>query len=172
MAQNYGAAGQLAGQKTQKKNPRVTPLVRKEDAERNWWIVDAAHQRVGRLATQIATYLRGKHKADFTPSVDHGDFVIVINADKVELTGRKWETKKFYRHSRFFGSMKEKTAQQMKEFDPAFILQDAVWGMLPDNKMAFQYISKLKAYKGAVHPHSAQKPEPLPLIKSKAKSKV
>ncbi|MEI7973395.1 MAG: 50S ribosomal protein L13 [Bdellovibrio sp.] len=140
-----------------------TTLLKKEDAERNWWIVDATNQRLGRLATRIATVLRGKHKANFTPHVDNGDFVVVINADKLEMTGQKLQQKKYYRHSRFFGSLKEKTAEQVKETDPAFLIEEAVWGMLPDNRMSLQIITKLKAYKGADHPHAAQKPQAFPL---------
>jgi large subunit ribosomal protein L13 len=130
-----------------------------ETADRNWWIVDASGQRVGRLATQIATLLRGKHKPTFTPHCDNGDFVIVINTDKVEMTGTKWNTKKYYRHSRFFGSMKEKTAAQMQEDDSTFIVHEAVRGMLPTNKMSYDLIKKLKTYKGAEHDHAVQKPQ-------------
>lgn len=147
------------------KTDTSTKMVRKEDAERNWWVVDASQMKLGRLATQISRVLRGKHKPSFTPHTDCGDFVVVTNVEKIEMSGSKWLDKKYYRHSRFFGSMKEKTAEQMRESDPAFILRDAVWGMLPDNKTAFQLIEKLKAYKGPEHPHSAQKPQPFPLEK-------
>lgn len=132
---------------------------KKEDAERNWWIVDAADMRVGRLATTIATLLRGKHKPTFTPHVDNGDFVIVINTDQIQMTGDKMDTKKYFRHSRFFGSLKEKTAAQMKEEDSTFIVHEAVRGMLPTNKLSRHLINKLKLYKGAEHIHSAQKPQ-------------
>lgn len=131
-----------------------------EEVERKWWIVDASGRRVGRLATEIATLLRGKHKPQFTPHVDTGDFVVVINTDKMELTGTKWETKKFYRHSRFFGSMKEKTAAQMQKEDSTFILHEAVRGMLPTNKLSRHLILKMKPYKNADHTHGAQKPAP------------
>ena len=136
-----------------------TWMANAETAERNWWIVDAEGQRLGRLATHIAVLLRGKHKPTFTPHMDNGDFVVVINADKVEMTGTKWEEKKYYRHSRFFGSLKEKTAAQMKDFQPEFIIQEAVRGMLPTNKLSYALIKKLKAYKGAEHPHKNQKPQ-------------
>jgi large subunit ribosomal protein L13 len=116
--------------------------------------------RVGRLATHIANLLRGKHKPTFTPHVDNGDFVVVINTDKLELTGNKWNEKKYYRHSRFFGSMKEKTAELMKQENPEFVLHEAVRGMLPTNKLSYSLINKLKLYKGSEHPHSAQKPQP------------
>jgi len=135
-----------------------TKFVAKEDSERNWWIIDATNQRVGRIATQIAVLLRGKHKPTFTPNQDNGDFVVVINTDKLEMTGTKWTTKKYYRHSRFFGSMKEKTAEQKRAEDPAFILEDAVQGMLPDARLSYSLLLKLKAYPGAEHPHAAQKP--------------
>ena len=130
-----------------------------EEVERKWWIVDAANQKVGRIATQIATILRGKNKPIYTPHVDTGDFVILINTDKMELSGTKWEDKKYYRHSRFFGSMKEMTAAQAKEKDSTFIIHEAVRGMLPTNKLSRHVIMKMKTYPGAEHPHAAQKPE-------------
>lgn len=136
-----------------------TWMANPENAERNWWIVDAEGQRLGRLATHVANLLRGKHKPTFTPHMDNGDFVVVINADKVEMTGTKWQVKKYYRHSRFFGSLKEKSAEQMREFDPTFVIQEAVRGMLPTNKLSYSLINKLKAYKGAQHPHAVQKPQ-------------
>jgi large subunit ribosomal protein L13 len=138
----------------------TTQFVAAEDVERNWWIIDVSGQRLGRVATHIANLLRGKHKPNFTPHIDNGDFVVVINADKVEMTGTKWQVKKYYRHSRFFGSLKEKSAEQMKEFDPTFIIKDAVDGMLPENKLSYSLINKLKIYTGAEHPHGAQQPQP------------
>ena len=136
-----------------------TWMAKNEEAERNWWIVDAQGQRLGRLATQIATLLRGKHKPTFTPQSDAGDFVVVINSDKIEMTGTKWQEKKYYRHSRFFGSLKEKTAAQMKDEDSTFIIHEAVRGMLPTNKLSRDLIKKLKTYTGAEHPHAVQKPQ-------------
>jgi large subunit ribosomal protein L13 len=130
-----------------------------EEVERKWWIVDAGNQRVGRVATHIANILRGKNKAIYTPNVDTGDFVIVINTDKMELTGTKWDDKRYFRHSRFFGSLKEKTAAEMKSEDSTFVLHEAVRGMLPTNKLNRHVIAKLKTYPGAEHPHAAQKPE-------------
>jgi large subunit ribosomal protein L13 len=130
-----------------------------EEVERKWWIVDAANQKVGRIATQIATILRGKNKPIYTPHVDTGDFVVLINTDKMEFSGTKWEDKKYYRHSRFFGSMKEMTAAQAKEKDSTFIIHEAVRGMLPTNKLSRHVIMKMKTYPGAEHPHAAQKPE-------------
>lgn len=137
------------------------------DVERAWWIVDASGQRVGRLATQIATILRGKNKPIYSPNVDTGDFVIVINTDKMELTGTKWDDKKYFRHSRFFGSLKEKTAAEMKQEDSTFVIHEAVRGMLPTNKLNRQVISKMKSYAGAEHPHGAQRPQALTIGKKK-----
>ena len=130
-----------------------------DEVERKWWIVDAADQRVGRVATHIANILRGKNKPIYTPHVDTGDFVIVINTDKMQLTGSKWADKKYFSHSRFFGSLKEKTAAEKLKEDSAFIIEEAVRGMLPTNKLSRHILLKLKAYPGAEHPHDAQKPQ-------------
>jgi large subunit ribosomal protein L13 len=132
---------------------------KQEEVDRQWWVVDAADQKVGRIATHVATLLRGKHKPIFTPHVDTGDFVVVINTDKMVLTGNKGESKKYFTHSRFFGSLKEKTAAQMQDEDSTFIINEAVRGMLPTNKMTRHLILKLKAFKGSEHPHDAQKPQ-------------
>jgi large subunit ribosomal protein L13 len=148
-------------------NPNKTWMAKPEEADRNWWIVDAQGQRLGRLATQIANLLRGKNKPTFTPHVDNGDFVIVINTDKVEMTGTKWEDKKYFRHSRFFGSLKEKTASQMKDYDSTFIVHEAVRGMLPTNKLSYGLIKKLKSYPGAEHPHNTQKAQAYKLTTKK-----
>ncbi len=137
-----------------------------EEADRKWIVVDAAGLRLGRLATHVANILRGKHLPTFTPHADVGGFVVIINSDKIEMTGDKWNSKKYYRHSRFFGSLKEKTAEQMKENDSEFIISEAVRGMLPVNKLSKTLITKLKVYKGPEHPHSAQKPEAF-VIKTK-----
>jgi large subunit ribosomal protein L13 len=138
-----------------------TFMAKQEEVEQKWHIVDATGVRVGRMATQIANILRGKNKPTYTPHVDTGDFVIVINTDKIELTGSKWQSKKYFSHSRFFGSLKEKTAAQAKEEDSTFIVTEAVRGMLPTNKLSRHTIMKLKAYAGADHPHSAQNPQAL-----------
>lgn len=134
---------------------------KKEDYEnkRNWYVVDASGQSVGRLASKIAMVLSGKSKPTFTPHVDTGDMVVVINADKVTMTGNKWTDKKYFRRSRFFGSLKETTAKEMLEKNPTFILKDAVSGMLPKTKMGKQMITKLKLYAGSEHPHQAQNPQ-------------
>ncbi|MCX7674347.1 MAG: 50S ribosomal protein L13 [Bdellovibrionaceae bacterium] len=137
---------------------KATHYVRKEDAKRSWVLIDAAGATVGRLATQIAMILRGKNRPDFTPNTDNGDFVVVVNADKVEFTGKKWTEKKYYRHSRFFGSLKELSAEEIKERDPSFIITEAVEGMLPKNRLSRHLMRKLKVYAGSEHPHAAQKP--------------
>lgn len=130
-----------------------------EETDRQWFIVDASGLRLGRLATHVANILRGKNLPTFTPNADAGGFVVVINSDKIEMTGNKWNTKKYYRHSRFFGSLKEKTAEVMKQDNSQFIIEDAVKGMLPVNKLSKTLITKLKVYPGAEHPHAAQKPQ-------------
>jgi len=136
-----------------------------DEVERKWHLIDASGQRVGRIATHVATLLRGKNKPIFTPHVDTGDFVIVINTDKMELTGSKWTDKKYYSHSRWFGSLKEKTAEQMRLEDSTFVFTEAVRGMLPTNKMTRHMILKLKAYRGSEHPHGTQKPEAYTIAK-------
>jgi large subunit ribosomal protein L13 len=124
-----------------------------------WHIIDASGQRLGRIATHVANILRGKNLPTFTPHADAGGFVVIINSDKIEMTGNKWTTKKYYRHSRFFGSLKEKSAEQMRAEDSTFIISEAVRGMLPTNILSKTLITKLKVYTGAEHPHAAQRPE-------------
>lgn len=140
-----------------------TYMAKNGEVTRKWWLIDAKGQTLGRMCNQIAQLLRGKHKPQFTPQSDAGDFVVVINASKVEMTGQKWQQKKYYRHSRFFGSLKEKSAELLRVQKPEFIIEDAVFGMLPKNKLARQLLKKLKTYDGAEHPHSAQRPEPFSL---------
>lgn len=130
-----------------------------EENDQKWYLVDAAGMRLGRVATHVANILRGKNLPTFTPNADAGGFVVIVNSDKIEMTGDKWNTKKYYRHSRFFGSLKEKTAEQMKHENSEFIISEAVRGMLPVNKLSKTLITKLKVYKGPEHPHAAQKPE-------------
>ncbi len=127
----------------------------------NWYVVDAEGKNLGRLSTQIATVLRGKHRPTFTPHMDTGDFVVVINADKITMTGNKWDDMKYYRRSRWFGSLKETTAREMLDKDPSFIIKDSVRGMLPKNRLGRKIIKKLKVYAGPNHPHDAQRPEAL-----------
>ena len=139
----------------------TTPLPKVNDIQRNWYVVDAGGQVLGRLATQIAIRLRGKHKPIFTPHLDTGDFIIVINADKIRLTGKKLDQKMYYRHSGYLGNLKEITARKMLEKKPEMVIQLAVKRMLPKNRLARRQLKKLKIYAGPRHPHQAQVPEPL-----------
>ncbi len=130
------------------------------EVTRAWHVIDATDVVLGRLASQTAILLRGKHKATFAPHVDTGDFVIIINADKVALTGAKASQKRAYRHSGYPGGLKSVTYGELLEKDPRKVVEKAVRGMLPKNSLARQQLSKLKVYSGAEHPHSAQKPVP------------
>lgn len=134
-----------------------------DEVDMKWYLVDASGKTLGRMATEIAKIIRGKNKPTFTPHVDTGDFVVVINSEKVEMTGEKWQNEKFYSHSRYFGSLKELSAAQLKEKDPTAIIREAVAGMLPKNKLSKRLIHKLKAYSGPNHPHAAQRPQMLTL---------
>jgi len=136
-----------------------TQFAKKDEIERKWYVVDAEDAVLGRLATKIATYIRGKNKPIFTPNVDTGDFVIVINADKVRLTGKKLTDKVYYHHSGYVGGIKAQTAKELFEKKPEEIIEKAVWGMLPKNKLGRAMIKKLKVYRGSEHPHKAQTPE-------------
>ncbi|HDL90023.1 MAG TPA: 50S ribosomal protein L13 [Thermodesulforhabdus norvegica] len=135
-----------------------TESARFEPEKRKWILVDAEGQVLGRLASKIAVRLRGKHLPYFTPHVDVGDFVVVVNADKVRLTGRKWEQKKYYRHSGYIGGLKVTTARQMLEKHPERLIYFAVKGMLPKNRLGRKLLKKLKIYAGPDHPHEAQQP--------------
>jgi len=130
------------------------------DVERTWYVIDATDVVLGRLATHVATLLRGKHKATFAPHVDGGDFVIVINADKVALTGTKRETKLAYRHSGYPGGLRATRYSELLEKHPERAIEKAVRGMLPKSSLAAKQIGKLKVYAGAEHPHAAQQPKP------------
>ncbi len=134
-----------------------------QDVERKWYVVDAQGKTLGRLATQIATILRGKHKPIYTPHVDCGDFVIVINAEKVQTTGRKLDQKKYYRHSGYPGGLREITLRDQLRRFPERVIEAAVKGMLPKSKLGRAMYKKLKVYAGPNHPHAAQNPEPLEL---------
>ncbi|VEP16429.1 50S ribosomal subunit protein L13 [Hyella patelloides LEGE 07179] len=138
-----------------------TPLPTKDTLEQKWYVVDAADQRLGRLATEIAMILRGKNKPTYTPHMDTGDFVVVVNADKVVVTGRKNEQKLYRRHSGRPGGMKVETFDQLKARIPERIIEKAVKGMLPKNALGRKLFTKLKVYAGTEHPHTAQKPETL-----------
>jgi large subunit ribosomal protein L13 len=133
----------------------------KEDAiaGRGWYIVDATGVPLGRLATEVATLIRGKHKPDFTPHVDGGDFVVVLNASKVKLTGKKMSTKTYFRHTGYIGGIKETSAEQMLEKYPDRMITKAVKGMLPKGALGHQLITKLKVYANEQHPHQAQQPQ-------------
>ncbi len=138
-----------------------TQVAKKEEVTRDWYLVDGESKVLGRMATEIANVLRGKNKPTFTPSVDTGDFVIVVNAEKIALTGNKLADKIYYSHSGFPGGLKEITAGKLIEKKPGELLKKAVKGMLPKNKLARHMLKKLKIYSGANHPHSAQQPKTL-----------
>lgn len=138
-----------------------TEVAKMEDVKRDWYLVDAQDLVLGRLATVVANVLRGKNKAIFTPSVDTGDFVIVVNAEKIALTGRKLADKIYYSHSGFPGGLKEITAGKLLEKSPEDIIKKAVKGMLPKNKLSRHMLKKLKVYAGSSHPHDAQQPKNL-----------
>jgi large subunit ribosomal protein L13 len=140
-----------------------TLTAKKADLEKSWFVVDLENQVLGRAATEIARILRGKHKAIYTPSVDTGDFVIVLNAGKVHLTGNKLNQKLYYSHSTYPGGLKSITAGKLLEKAPEELIRKAVKGMLPKNKLGRQMYRKLKVYRGAEHPHQAQQPRELKL---------
>ena len=137
--------------------------VKKEEIERDWYVVDAAGQTLGRLASRIATILKGKHKPIYTPHLDCGDFVIVLNADKIRVTGRKMDQKFYYRYSGYPGGLSQISLRDQLARHPERVLQAAIRGMLPKNKLGRQMIKKLKVYAGDEHPHEAQQPKPLEL---------
>ena len=138
----------------------ATPI----DRERNWLVVDAEGQTLGRLATRIADTLRGKGKPEYTPHVDSGDFVVVVNAEKISVTGAKLQEKLYYRHSGYPGGLKKRTLGEMLERRPEEVIRLAVRGMLPKNRLARKQLTKLKVYAGPEHPHEAQKPQKLEII--------
>jgi large subunit ribosomal protein L13 len=133
-----------------------------EDVEHAWYVVDAEGQTLGRLATRIADTLRGKGKPTYTPHVDSGDFVIVVNADKIQVTGNKLDQKRYYRHSGYPGGLRSRTLREQLERRPTEVIRTAVKGMLPKNRLASRQITKLKVYAGPEHPHTAQNPTELP----------
>ena len=134
-------------------------MQRKEDVVRDWWVIDAEGVNLGRLATKVATVLRGKHKPTYTPHIDGGDYVIVINASKVNLTGNKLDDKIYYDHSRYTGGLRERTARKMRDDYPVEMIERAVKGMLPKGRLGRQMYKKLFVYAGSEHPHMAQKPK-------------
>jgi large subunit ribosomal protein L13 len=130
-----------------------------DEIDRKWCVVDADGKVLGRIATEIARRLRGKHKPTFCNFQDNGDFVVVVNADRVHLTGTKWDDKIYYRHTGFMGGIKDRTAKEVRDKSPEDLIVMAVKGMLPKNKLGRAQLKKLKVYAGAEHPHAAQQPE-------------
>jgi large subunit ribosomal protein L13 len=135
-----------------------TYIPKQKEITHDWYVVDAADVVLGRLSTAVATLLRGKHRPTFTPGLDTGDFVVVVNAAKVTLTGNKWDEKRYYRHSGDPGHLHQQTAAELRDETPERLVRFAVWGMLPKNRLGRQLLRKLKVYAGAEHPHEAQQP--------------
>ena len=148
------------------KQEKLTKFVKTEDADRKWYVVDAKDQVLGRLASRIAMVIRGKNKPTFTPNMDTGDFVVVVNAEKVKVTGKRETLKKYIRHSGYPGGQKITSYREVMDSKPEFIVQMAVKRMLPKSKLGRKLIKKLKVYSGETHPHSAQKPESLMLMEN------
>jgi large subunit ribosomal protein L13 len=142
-----------------------TEFAKKETIQRKWYVIDATDQVLGRLAVEIARRLRGKHKPIYSPQVDTGDYIIVVNADKIRLTGKKLDSKVYYRHTGYPGGLKSITAKDLLKRKPERVLELAVKGMLPKNKLGRRMYGKLKVYAQADHPHTAQQPEVLTLEK-------
>jgi large subunit ribosomal protein L13 len=138
-----------------------TVSTRPQDVDRTWFVVDAENKTLGRLATEIAHRLRGKHKPEYTPHVDTGDYIVVVNAEKIRVTGNKFNDKMYYRHSGYPGGIKEMNFKDMQERHPERIVEKAVKGMLPRNPLGRAMFKKLKVYSGAEHPHAAQQPQSL-----------
>jgi large subunit ribosomal protein L13 len=138
-----------------------TYVAKKEEVERRWYVVDATDKHLGRLAVQIARVLTGKHRPGYTPHVDTGDFVVVVNAEKVGLTGKKRAQSKLYRYSGYPGGLKSRTYAEVIARRPAHLIEKVVWGMLPKTRLGRAMYKKLKVYAGGTHPHAAQRPEPV-----------
>ena len=143
------------------KQEKLTRFIKTEDADKKWFVIDAPDQVLGRLATKAASVIRGKNKAIFTPNMDTGDFVIVINAGKVKMTGKRELQKTYFRHSGYPGGARTSSYAEMMEKRPEFVIEKAVKGMLPKNRLGRKLVTKLKVYAGAEHPHAAQQPEAL-----------
>jgi large subunit ribosomal protein L13 len=139
-----------------------TYSVRAKEIDRKWYVVDARDETLGRLATRIATVLRGKHKPSYSPHLDVGDFVVVVNADKIRVTGKKLDQKIYYRHSGYPGGLKSLTLRRQLAQHPTRVIRSAVWGMLPHNRLGRAMVKKLRVYAGDEHPHEAQNPQALP----------
>lgn len=144
---------------------RTTYIAKQSDIERKWYVVDATDLVLGRLSVEIATVLRGKHKPTFTPNIDGGDYVVVVNAEKVALTGKKLKDKKYYQHSGYAGGLKTRTAEEMFEKQPQKVIELAVRGMLPKGPQGDNMYRRLYVYVGPEHPHAGQKPVALPNTK-------
>ena len=144
-------------------NSYKTYSAKPSDVDKQWILVDAEEQPLGRLASRVATILRGKHKPIFTPHIDTGDNVVVINAEKVKLTGNKWKNKQYFRHTEYPGGEKFTSAEEMLEKDPTFIIKNAIKGMLPKNKLSSKLLTNVRIYAGSSHPHEAQQPEKIEL---------
>lgn len=136
-----------------------TYVPKEGEVKQSWYVVDATDVVLGRLSTLVARLLRGKHKPQYTPGMDVGDFVVVVNASRVKLTGNKWEAKRYYRHTGDPGHLKEATARELRDKSPERIIRYAVWGMLPKNRLGRKLLGKLKVYAGPEHPHQAQQPQ-------------
>ena len=136
-------------------------VAKKEEVERKWYVIDATVKHLGRLAVQVARILTGKHRPTYTPHVDTGDFVVVVNAEKISVTGNKRQAKRYYRHSGYPGGLKSRSLNDMLERRPEEVIRLAVKGMLPRNRLARKQLTKLKVYAGPEHPHAAQKPQPM-----------
>ncbi len=145
------------------KQERITRFIKPEDANRKWYVIDAKDLVLGRLATKVASVIRGKHKPVFTPNMDTGDFVIVVNADKVKMTGKRELQKTYFSHSGYPGGVRIRTFSEMMTKHPERVIEHAVKGMLPKNRLGRKLIKKLKVYAGEEHPHAAQNPETLSL---------
>jgi large subunit ribosomal protein L13 len=142
---------------------KITRSAKESEVEKKWWVLDATGKTLGRLASQIAKIIRGKHKPYFTPHIDCGDFVIVINAEKVQVEGKRVEKKEYFHYTGYPGGAIFRKFKDLIKTKPEFVIRHAVWGMLPKNRLGRRLIKKLKVYKGDYHPHSAQKPEKLEL---------
>jgi len=139
----------------------VSYMAKSEEVKKDWWVIDASDQTLGRLASNIATILRGKNKPTYTPNVDTGDFVVVVNAEKIVVTGKKLTDKMYNSHSGYPGGLKTTSLEKLLKEKPARVIENAVWGMIPRNTLGRKQITKLKVYAGAEHPHQAQQPKAL-----------
>jgi len=138
-----------------------TPLISMQDVKRSWYVVDADGKTLGRLATRIARVLTGKHKPTYTPNADTGDFVVVVNAEKVHMTGKKWSSKVYYRHSQFPGGLRTTSAGKLRDTHPTRVIESAVKGMIPANRLRAKRMARLRLFVGPDHGHAAQAPQPM-----------